>query len=156
MLSKEGDHRFPASATRRLASWVWKFSSVVTGLEWCLHEAVRVNNKPSKMVVFISLCIMGISLLPTQKYDKKVICGKKAVRVLLQVSILSHRTSFLTHIYQIYFQMIGYNGSVISDNVSLLSVYIKSLRILLFIHSIFYEGANYLIIFLLNPSFPLY
>ncbi|EEB26995.1 hypothetical protein BACDOR_00682 [Phocaeicola dorei DSM 17855] len=39
---------------------------------------------------------------------------------------------------------------------SLLSVYIKSLRILLFIHSIFYEGANYLIIFLLNPSFPLY
>ena len=112
VLSKEGDHRFPASATRRLASWVWRFSSVVTGLEWCLHEAVRVNNKPSKIVVFISLCIMGISLLPTQKYDKKVICGKKAVRVLLQVSILRIGLLFLTHIYQIYFQMIGYNGSV--------------------------------------------
>ena len=54
VLSKEGDHRFPASATRRLASWVWKFSSVVTGVEWCLHEAVRVNNKPSKMV---EMCI---------------------------------------------------------------------------------------------------
>ena len=29
-----------------------------SGLEWCLHETVRVNNKPSKIVVFISLCIM--------------------------------------------------------------------------------------------------
>ena len=47
-----------------------------------------------------------------QKYDKKVICGKKAVRVLLQVSILRIGLLFLTHIYQIYFQMIGYNGSV--------------------------------------------
>lgn len=58
VLSKGGNHRFLASATRRLASWVWKFSSVVTGLERCLHETVRVNNKPSKIVVFISLCIM--------------------------------------------------------------------------------------------------
>ena len=49
---------------------------------------------------------------PTQKYDKKVICGKKAVRVLLQVSILRIELLFLTHIYQIYFQMIGYNRSV--------------------------------------------
>ncbi len=47
-----------------------------------------------------------------QKYDKKVICGKKAVRVLLQVSILRIELLFLTHIYQIYFQMIGYNRSV--------------------------------------------
>ena len=47
-----------------------------------------------------------------QKYDKKVICGKKAVRVLLQVSILRIGLLFLTHIYQIYFQMIGYNRSV--------------------------------------------
>lgn len=37
---------------------------------------------------------------------------QKAVRVLLQVSILRIELLFLTHIYQIYFQMIGYNRSV--------------------------------------------
>ena len=69
----------------------------------------------------------------------------------------AHRTSFSN----------SYISNIFSDDwlqrfclyqtmFSLLSVYIKSLRILLFIHSIFYEGANYLIIFLLNPSFPLY
>lgn len=72
---------------------------------------------------------------------------QKAVRVLLQVSILRIGLLFLTHIYQIYFQMIGYNGSV----------YIRqcfhcfpctSNHFVSFVYSFyFYEGANYLIIF---------
>ena len=58
VLSKGGNH---GSSLLLPDGWLLgcgKFSSVVTGLEWCLHETVRVNNKPSKIVVFIGLCIM--------------------------------------------------------------------------------------------------
>lgn len=58
VLFKGGNYRFFVFVIRWLVFWVWKFFLVVMGLEWCLYEIVRVNNKLSKIVVFISLCIM--------------------------------------------------------------------------------------------------